>query len=275
MPYFIKLNKSHVIQGFMQTGIFIDYSIPDWAEKEQQAKIRKSYNNDELLIERMIKYHPQHISELISKIYYDLIKEIDLPDHIIYIRPKLKEILDIYNGVLNEQKDYDELLVKSRFGNIHEIATEYFSILDDNKRLREDYKIEQENVYKGLLDEEKDKAPGEKKPASQIANEIHQTCKEKFHPLFLNLYNRMREYSEEARKFFFEESNLKCPAGYDFFKWSDIRKNWINWDQSFYFQNFSPFEKKIKSAPLFDLSPDDEDEIMRSLGRGEGDAYGF
>jgi hypothetical protein len=272
MPHFIKVNESSYSQKFMETGIFIDYSIPGWAEEEQQKKSKIDFRRDGWEIEKIIKYQPNHIGELVSKIFYGLAQEIKLPTATIYIRPTLKEVLDVYNGVMSEPGVYDVLQVKSRFKNIHEMAEEYSSIVDENKKLREDYKRDEPVIYEELKDESK--RAGERKPASQLLNKVFQACKEKYNPLFIKQYDRMRAYSDEARKFFWEDENLKCPAGFDFFKWADLRKNWVNWDQSFYFSDFSPFEKKIRRAP-FDISSDDEDTIMGALENGEGDPFGF
>lgn len=272
MPYFIKVKGSAGVQGFMQTGTFIDYTVRNWHKKEKQEKIKLKFRTDEMMIERIIKYIPD-IGDLISEIHYGLMSEIAFAGNTIYIRPTLKEVLDIYNGIMNEGKNYDPLAVESKFSNIQEMEKAYDSILNDNKQLRNDYKWEREEIYKKLNDE--NRRSDKPKTASEIIDEINRVCKEKYHPLFLAQYYKMREYSEEARKFFFRDENLKNPPGFDFFKWSELKRNWVNWDYSFNFSNFSPFAEKIKSPPLFDLSSDEEDDIMRALGDGEGDPYGY
>jgi len=256
----------------MGVGVFIDYTIPEWSKKNQQESIKERYRTDVLVIQRIIRHLPSEKSDLVSEIYYGLKNKMDLPGYTVYVEPTLYEILDLYNGIVNEHNSYDQLEVKSRYNDIDEMAEEYFSILEENKQLREKYKEEESTITERIVAEKR--SSGSIIRYSQIWKEAFILCKEKYNPLFLSLHKRMRSYSEEARKFFFKEENLECPRGYDFFRWVELRNNWVNWDHSFYFSNFSPFEKKIKSEPI-DMSPNEEDIVMKALRNGEGDSFGF
>lgn len=272
MPFFIKIEKNSFRFYFTDGAVFIDYSNPKWLEREEQQRLKNQYWKDTNAVERLIKHHPKETSDIIRSIFYKLMTEIDFPKHTVYVKPTLKEVLDIYNGVINYKAAYDDLEVKSRFEDIRQMSEEYAGLINENKKLREDYKKEEQERIDSLMKEislsNNNKAP------SNTFNEVKVFIKDKYNPLFRDLYNRMRNYSDEARKFFYKDENWKDLDWDMDVNWAELKNNYTNWDHFFYFSNFSPFEKNIKEEPI-DTSPSDEDIIMRALKNGDGDRFGY
>lgn len=272
MPYFIKVNKSWYNQNYLEAGVFIDYTIPEWPKKDNQEIIKDKYRDNEILIQRLLRHLPSDKTEIIRELYYGLKQTIDLGNYKLYIEPTLNEILDLFNGIINEDRTYDNLKVKSRFKDLNEMWDEYYTILNDNTLLREQYKQEEKKIVEDLI--EARRKASESIRYTEIWKDAGNKCKDKYNSLFHSIYKRMRSYSDEARIFFYDENNLQYKKDYDFQKWNKLRYDWVYWDHSFHFSDFSPFEKKFKSSPI-DLSTSEEDQIMRALRNGDGDIFGF